>query len=56
MGPFPPSFGFEYILVGVDYVFKWVEAVTTETNDHKVVVKFIHTNIFQPIWYPTGHH
>jgi hypothetical protein len=46
MGPFPPSFGYEYILVGVDYVSKWVEAVATKTNDHKVVVKFIQANIF----------
>jgi hypothetical protein len=46
MGPFPPSFGFEYILVRVDYVSKWVEAVATKTNDHKVVVKFIQANIF----------
>jgi hypothetical protein len=46
MGPFPPSFGYEYILVGVDYVPKWVEAVATKTNDHKVVVKFIQANIF----------
>jgi hypothetical protein len=46
MGPFPLSFGYEYILVGVDYVSKWVEAVATKTNDHKVVVKFIQANIF----------
>jgi hypothetical protein len=46
MGPLPPSFGFEYILVGVDYVSKWVEAVATKTNDHKVVVKFNQANIF----------
>jgi hypothetical protein len=26
MGPFKNSFGFEYILVMVDYVSKWVEA------------------------------
>ena len=26
MGPFPPSYGHEYILVAVDYVSKWVEA------------------------------
>jgi hypothetical protein len=25
MGPFPNSFGFLYILVAVDYVFKWVK-------------------------------
>ncbi|RVW72453.1 Retrovirus-related Pol polyprotein from transposon opus [Vitis vinifera] len=27
MGPFPMSFGYPYILVGVDYVSKWVEAI-----------------------------
>jgi hypothetical protein len=46
MGPFPPSFGCEYILVAVDYVSKWIEAVATKTNDHKVVVKFVQANIF----------
>ena len=29
MGPFPPSNSFEYILVAVDYVSKWIEAMTT---------------------------
>jgi hypothetical protein len=46
MGPFLPSFGFEYILVAVDYVSKWIEAMAIRTNDHKVVIKFIHSNIF----------
>ena len=27
MGPFPSSLGYLYILVRVDYVSKWVEAV-----------------------------
>jgi len=27
MGPFPPSKKYEYILVAVDYVSKWVEAM-----------------------------
>jgi len=27
MGPFPPSFGFLYILVAIDYVSKWIEAI-----------------------------
>jgi hypothetical protein len=35
-----------YILVGVDYVSKWVEAVPSKTNDHKVVVKFLQDNTF----------
>ena len=38
MGPFPNSFGNLYILVAVDYVSKWVEAVACKTNDHRVVV------------------
>jgi hypothetical protein len=46
MGPFPNSFGYLYILVGVDYASKWVEAVPSKTNDHKVVVKFLQDNIF----------
>ena len=46
MGPFPPSEGKEYILVVVDYVSKWVEAILTRTNDYRVVNKFIVSNIF----------
>ena len=46
MRPFPPSEGKEYILVAVDYVSKWVEAIQTRTNDHRVVNKFIVNNIF----------
>ena len=46
MGPFPPSEGKEYILVAVDNVSKWVEAIPTRTNDHRVVNKFIVNNIF----------
>ncbi|GKV13738.1 hypothetical protein SLEP1_g24722 [Rubroshorea leprosula] len=46
MGPFPSSFGKAYILVVVDYVSKWVEAVACLTNDARVVVKFLKSNIF----------
>ena len=46
MGPFPVSFGFNYILLAVDYVSKWVEATPTRTNDAKVVVNFVKANIF----------
>ena len=52
MGPFPPSFGNLYILVAVDYVSKWVEAVATKTNDHRVVLKFIKHNIFSRFGVP----
>ena len=46
MGPFPPSEGKEYILVAVDYVSKWVEVIPMRANDHRVVNKFIVSNIF----------
>ncbi|PIN14790.1 DNA-directed DNA polymerase [Handroanthus impetiginosus] len=46
MGLFVPSFGNMYILVAVDYVSKWVEAVAVPNNDSKVVVNFIKKNIF----------
>jgi len=39
MGPFPPSRGYTYILLFVDYVSKWVEAVATRIVDAKTVVK-----------------
>ena len=46
VGPIPTSFGNEYILVVVDYVSKWVEAVAAPKNDAKTVVKFLKKNIF----------
>ena len=46
MGRFPPSEGKEYILVAVDYVSKWVEAIPTRKNDHREVLRFIIGCIF----------
>ena len=46
MGPFPSSFGNLYILLAVDYVSKWVEAIPAKSNDAKVVLKFLKENIF----------
>nr|CAN68518.1 hypothetical protein VITISV_036970 [Vitis vinifera] len=46
MGPFSMSFGNSYILVGVNYVSKWVEAIPCKHNDHRVVLKFLKENIF----------
>ncbi|KAJ9535979.1 LOW QUALITY PROTEIN: hypothetical protein OSB04_un000855 [Centaurea solstitialis] len=46
MGPFPSSYSNRYILVAVDYVSKWVEAIASPTNDARVVSKFLKRQIF----------
>ncbi|XP_013615328.1 PREDICTED: uncharacterized protein LOC106321632, partial [Brassica oleracea var. oleracea] len=46
MGSFPSSFGNKYILVAVDYVSKWVEAVASPTNDSRVGIKMFKSSIF----------
>ncbi|XP_022852629.1 uncharacterized protein LOC111374214 [Olea europaea var. sylvestris] len=46
MGPFPPSYSNQYILVAVDYISKWVEAIALPTNDTKVVIEFLKKYIF----------
>ena len=51
MGSFPKFNKFEYILVAVDYVSKWVEAIPTRTNDHKVVLKVLKEHILS--WFGT---
>ena len=52
MGPFPPSCGYLYILLAVDYWSKWVEVIPTRTNDHKVVLKFIKEHILSHFGVP----
>ncbi|XP_010468547.1 PREDICTED: uncharacterized protein LOC104748637 [Camelina sativa] len=46
MGPFPSSYKNKYILVVVDYVSKWVEAIASPKNDSVVVLKLFKTIIF----------
>ena len=41
MRPFLVSFGYIYLLVGVDYVSKWVEEMPCRIADHTVVLKFL---------------
>ena len=52
MGPFPPSYSNTYILVAVDYVSKWVEAIATPTNDTKTMLKFLQKHIFSRFGVP----
>ena len=54
IGPFPPSFNNLYILLAVDYVSKWVEAIPTRTNDAKVVAQFLRSHIFSRFGTPPG--
>jgi hypothetical protein len=46
MGPFPKSRKFEYILVAVDYVSKWVEALPCRTAGHKSSIRMFEETIF----------
>ena len=52
MSPFPYSCGYLYILLAIDYVSKWVEAIPTRTNDHKVILKFLKEHIFSRFGMP----
>ena len=52
MGQFPLSNGNRYILVAVDYVSKWVEAIASPTNDARVVTKFLKKHIFSRFGVP----
>ncbi|XP_016173161.1 uncharacterized protein LOC107615627 [Arachis ipaensis] len=54
MGPFPPSYSFKYILVAVEYVSKWVEALATTTSDAKIVLQFLRKHIFTRFRVPKG--
>ncbi|KAL4282742.1 hypothetical protein GQ457_16G019910 [Hibiscus cannabinus] len=46
MGHFPSSYVNLYILLVVDYLSKWVEAIATPNNDSNAVQKFMKKNIF----------
>ena len=52
MGPFPSSFGNPYILLVVDYVSKWVEAIACLINNSSTVFGIIQRNIFSKFGAP----
>ncbi|XP_070057642.1 uncharacterized protein [Nicotiana tomentosiformis] len=52
MGPIVSSYGNTYILVAVDYVSKWVEAIALPNNEARNVVAFLKKNIFTTIDFP----
>ena len=46
LGTFPSSFGFIYILVAVNYVSKWIDAIPCRKNDANTIKRFLKENIF----------
>ena len=48
MGSFPPSDEKEFMLLAVDYVSKWVEAIPPRANSHREVLRFVTRYIFAP--------
>ena len=52
MGHFPSSFGNLYILIVVNYVSKWVEAIAFSINDANTFVGFIQRNILSKFGSP----
>ena len=46
MGSFVSSDGMKYILVAVDYVSKWVEAISLTNNEGMSVTTFLRKHIF----------
>jgi len=46
IGPLSSSLSNEYILLAVEYVSRWVEAIPTQKVDSKTVIKFVKKHIF----------
>ncbi|XP_075080317.1 uncharacterized protein LOC142165838 [Nicotiana tabacum] len=46
MGPFMSSYGMTYILVAMDNVSRWVEAIALSNNEVRSVTAFLKKNIF----------
>ena len=52
MVPFPASNGYTHILVAVDYVTKWVEAIPTSSADDNTSIKMLKEVIFMRFGVP----
>ena len=52
MGPFKSSLGHQYILLAVEYVSKWIEAIGTLKDDDGTVMRFLKKNIFSRFGVP----
>ena len=56
MGPSVSSHGMKYILVAVDYVSKWVKAITLANNEGKSVTAFLKKEYSLSFWHPKGNY
>lgn len=54
MGPFPSSCGNNYILVAIDYMSKWMEALASPTNDSKELIMLFKKVIFPCLGVPVA--
>ena len=54
VGPLPSLYENIYILVAIDYVSKWVEAIATPNNDVRAVIKFLKKHIFSSFGVPSA--
>lgn len=52
MGPFVSSSSMKYILVAIDYISKWVEAIALPNNETRSVTAFLRKNIFSRFCMP----
>src|SRR4051812_23658549 len=50
IGPFPSPEGYTHILVAVDYVIKWVEAIPTKSADGETSLKMLKDIILSQVW------
>ena len=56
MVPFVSSQGMKYILVAVDYVSKWVEAIALANNEGKKSHRVLKKEYIFPICHPKGYY
>ena len=52
LGPFPLSFRNLYIILAMDYVFKWVKPIACPIHDARIVIGFIQRNILSKFGEP----
>ena len=46
MGQFPISNRYEYIIMVIDYMSRWVKAIPLKTNYHTIILTVTQQNIF----------